>query len=118
MEILLECICPNLIPPAPEFCKDGRVVLVINECNCVSGYSCEGIDSSFKIAPWGYHFGCNYVSQGAAWDYNNPPPQVCGFIPNSCPKNEPFVIANLDTGAWPDGSLKGSFVCSESMPPK
>jgi hypothetical protein len=61
-------------------------------------------------------FGCREITQGAAYDYSNPPPLVCGCIPVSCPPGM-FIVTSGDQGTWPDGSPKGIFVCSDSAPP-
>lgn len=61
------------------------------------------------------HFGCFPISQG--W---NPPsgykvPIVCGCIPNSCPQGTYLVVSGAE-GTWLDGSQKGLFACSDTLP--
>lgn len=70
-----------------------------------SVYSCSSSSEEFK---------CQKITQGA-YNPNSPAPTVCGCAPKSCPKGE-FVIASSASGTWPDGRLKGSFMCSRFLP--
>ncbi len=36
--------CPNLVPPAPDFCPDGDVEVVKNNIGCVVGFECVATD--------------------------------------------------------------------------
>ena len=60
-------------------------------------------------------WGCKMITQGVAPDPNNPPPIVCGYIP-TCPSGQ-SLITSLGNGVWPDGSRKGAFSCSYTLPP-
>ncbi len=77
----------------------------------------ENINSDFASCSSTEYFGCKEVTQGVAYDYNNPPPEVCGCIPITCPEDKRIIVASLDKGNWPDNSLKGIFECSDSAPP-
>jgi hypothetical protein len=62
----------------------------------------------------GTRWGCMPVTQGI---YNPSPLQVCGYIPTSCPIGQSIIASDADEGTWPNGSRKGNFGCSSTMPP-
>jgi hypothetical protein len=59
---------------------------------------------------------CREVSQGMEYDPENPPSEVCGCNPASCPRGQ-RIITSYDIGTWPDGTGKGTFSCSSEDPP-
>ncbi len=58
-------------------------------------------------------FGCMPITTGVAPPQGEEHPVVCGCIPK-CPV---FVFASPIEGHWPDGSAKGSFHCTNTLPP-
>lgn len=58
-------------------------------------------------------FGCMSITSGVAPSRGEEHPVVCGCIPK-CPV---FVFASQIEGHWPDGSAKGSFRCTNTLPP-
>ena len=75
---------------------------------------CGNITCSLNLrCPDGTSYGCAPPTQGA--EPPVPPPDVCGCMPD-CPMGY-FLIANAEGGTWPDGSQRGTFSCSTSLPP-
>lgn len=64
--------------------------------------------------PDGFDYGCAAPTQGA--ESPVPPPPVCGCKPDHCPAGQ-ALITNAEIGTWPDGSRRGSFTCSDTLPP-
>ncbi len=60
------------------------------------------------------NFVCESVTQGYEPNPDNPPPRVCGCRP-TCPDGQ-AVLVSQGSGFWPDGSPKGTFVCSAEYP--
>lgn len=72
--------------------------------------------TSFKHCAVGMAWICGPVSQGMESDPRHPPAEVCGCGPARCPSGE-HRITNAENGTWPDGTSKGSSVCSSEYPP-
>ncbi len=70
----------------------------------------------FKQCSIGMVWACREVSQGMEYDPENPPSEVCGCNPASCPRGQ-RIITSYDFGVWPDGTGKGIFNCSSEDPP-
>lgn len=62
----------------------------------------------------GTKFDCMPITSGVAPPHGEQHPSVCGCIPN-CGTN--YVFARMAEGQWPDGSQKGTFQCTNSLPP-
>jgi hypothetical protein len=75
---------------------------------------CGNISCSLNLrCSDGTSYGCSPPTQGA--EPPVPPPDVCGCIPD-CPDGY-FVIVNATGQTWPDGTPRGSFTCSTTLPP-
>ena len=51
-----EIICPNIIPPASNFCEQGEIKTQYDDNNCIKGYKCmkklsNGRDAEIKVMP-------------------------------------------------------------------
>lgn len=64
--------------------------------------------------PDGFNYACAPVAQGQ--ESPEPPPQVCGCAPDNCPAGQ-VLVTNAEIGTWPDGTPRGSFICSASGDP-
>lgn len=80
------------------------------------GKQTKNINQQYKSCNSGTTWDCKGVSHGANYGPNYVPPQVCGCFPDNCPSGESMII-NGTGEFWPDGTQKGSYVCSTSGPP-
>lgn len=99
----------NAICPTAGACNSGYHL--DSSCRCVQNNTTSGVCS-----PQSQNFTCSMVSQGSAYDPNNPPPTVCGCKPSSCPADRRYLMVDFVSEKWPDGSQKGNFYCSSELP--
>lgn len=67
--------------------------------------------------PRGSKFGCMPITSGVAPPYGEEHPSVCGCIPEC---GSLFILASPAPGEarWPGGSAKGTFQCTNTLPPQ
>lgn len=76
---------------------------------------------AWKQCPAGKRFGCETMSAGMPPPRGEEYPKVCGCLPRCRPPN-PVLVSFSTDAHWPDGSIKGRFVCASaglpSAPPR
>lgn len=75
-----------------------------------------GTINNFKSCSINTEWACRPATQGAEYNQDNPPAEVCGCMITKCPAGEIRII-NALPGVWPDGTNKGTSVCSSDWPP-
>lgn len=66
--------------------------------------------------PSGGKFTCGPVTRGMEGGPDDPAPIVCGCAPTKCPAGQ-SMVSSASTERWPDGTYKGSYGCSSTLPP-
>ncbi|MBX4212174.1 hypothetical protein KW787_01815 [Candidatus Pacearchaeota archaeon] len=96
-----------------------------NAITNITGQTNINETQGFMQCAAGRYFICSETSSPLLHNKTDRPPTVCGCAPEKCPSSARFLIVGpardsagrITEEKWPDGSLKGNFVCESSEPP-